>query len=168
MKYKYCYKCGHKTEKIEQDGRTRNYCPNCDTILYVNPIPSVAICTVNKRDEILLVRRAVEPEKGRWCLPGGFIENGETSQKTALRELHEETGLHGYSPELLGIETHLNGYFGDILLIGYSIILKDFNPTAGDDAAEVRFYKFSEMPPVAFRAHRKFIKIYKKLNKLGD
>ncbi|MCF7884917.1 MAG: NUDIX hydrolase [Candidatus Marinimicrobia bacterium] len=161
MKYNYCYKCGHKTRGITRDGRKRDYCPNCQIVLYDNPIPSVAICTRDQKGRILLVKRAVEPEKGKWCLPGGFIERGETTQETALRELEEETALEGRSPELLGIETHLNGYFGDILLIGYTITLDNYEIRAGDDAAAAKFFNFNEMPSVVFQAHRNFIKIYK-------
>ena len=162
MKYKFCYKCGRKTEVVNEGGFQRAFCPHCEIILYQNPIPSVAICTRDRQNRILLVKRAVEPQKGEWCLPGGFIENGETSAETALRELEEETGLKGYSPTLLGIETHLNGYFGDILLIGYEVTLQSYTPTAGDDAAEAEFFGPAEMPDIAFRAHRKFLDTYLK------
>jgi len=162
MKYKYCYKCGKKTERIFRDNKERDYCPNCKVVLYHNPIPSVAVYASNSKGHLLLVKRAVEPNKGEWCLPGGFIENGESSAETALRELKEETGLDADNPELIGVETHLNGYFGDILLIGYSVNLKNFALQPGDDAAEARFYELSQIPPIAFRAHRKFVRLYQK------
>src|SRR6056297_2939090 len=162
MKYKFCYKCGSKTAISQVEGRRRAYCPDCQTILYDNPIPSVAVCTQNKDKQILLVKRAVNPEKGKWCLPGGFVEKGETTRETALRELREETGLSAHSPQLLGVETHLNGYFGDILLIGYSVILENFDLEAGDDAEEANFFDFNDMPEIAFGAHRIFIKRYRK------
>ena len=165
MKYIYCYKCGQKTEEIMLEGRKREYCPNCQAVLYDNPIPSVAICTENLKGEILLVKRSVEPEKGKWCLPGGFIERGETSEQTVFRELKEETGLEAHSPQIIDVETHLNGYFGDILLIGYRVILKNYEPTPGDDAEEAEFYDYSEMPAVAFKAHRKFVKLYRNQKK---
>lgn len=160
MKYRYCHKCGKKTEKIIQGNKERDYCPNCKTIFYKNPTPSVAVCAVDEENRLLLVKRAIEPEKDRWCLPGGFIENGESSRQTVLRELKEETGLTASEPELLGVETHLNGYFGDILLIGYSVNLDSYNLTPGDDAADAKFFEFSKTPPIPFRAHRKFIKLY--------
>ena len=162
MKYKFCYKCGSKAEIILVEGRKQAYCPECQTILYDNPIRSVAVCTRNNDNQILLVKRAVEPEKGKWCLPGGFVERGETTRETALRELKEETGLAATSPQLLGVETHLNGYFGDILLIGYSVVLENYKPVAGDDAAKAHFFDLSSMPEIAFRAHRIFIEHYQK------
>ena len=89
---KYCNNCGEKVilEIPKGDNRERYCCPNCETIHYQNPKPTATLICVNK-DKILLVKRAFEPAKGEWSLPGGFIELGETPEDAAKRELVEET-----------------------------------------------------------------------------
>ncbi|MBL4794321.1 MAG: NUDIX hydrolase [Pseudomonadales bacterium] len=89
---KYCSACG--SDKIELrtpqgDNRQRHVCGNCDIIHYDNPriicgtLPLVG-------DKVLLCSRAIEPRKGKWTLPAGFMENGESTQEGAMRESWEE------------------------------------------------------------------------------
>ena len=75
----------------EGDNLKRYYCPECDTIFYTNPNVVVgALCIRN--DKILMAKRNINPRKGLWTLPAGFMENAETLQDGALRETFEETG----------------------------------------------------------------------------
>lgn len=67
-------------------------CNNCSQITYSNPIP-VAVILLPVDNGILLVRRGIEPAKGKLALPGGFIETGETWQEGGARELREEAGV---------------------------------------------------------------------------
>jgi len=157
MKYRYCYHCGALTKMIEIEDRRRSFCNNCNLVLYENPIPSVAILAINDKKEILLVRRSVEPGKGKWSLPGGFIEMGETPIEAVIRELYEETGLQGKNPELVNVDTHLNGFYGDVLLIAYSVELEKYNVTSGDDVSEARFFNLSKRPELVFRIHEDFL-----------
>lgn len=90
---KYCSHCGSPTRHIVPDGdnRPRNVCTSCHTVHYVNPrIVTGAICTWEGR--VLLCRRAIEPRHGKWTLPAGFMEIGETMAAGALRETREESG----------------------------------------------------------------------------
>jgi ADP-ribose pyrophosphatase YjhB (NUDIX family) len=157
MKYKYCYNCGNPTKIIRIDNVERAFCENCNLILYENPVPSVALLAKNDKDEILLVKRAVEPGFGKWSLPGGFMELGESSEQTAIRELHEETGLIGKNPRLISIDTHLNCYYGDILVIAYSVELVNYNLKPADDVSDAKFFRISERPELAFKIHEQFI-----------
>ena len=78
----------------EEDNRVRGVCDACNTIHYENPKPTATlICPI--KNSILLVKRAFDPGKGLWGLPGGFIELNESPQDAAKRELFEETGLKG-------------------------------------------------------------------------
>jgi len=79
----------------EEEGRKRLVCPACGWVNYENPIPSSAALVRNEKGEILLVKRGVEPGRGKWALPSGFIEIEETPEEACLRELKEETGLEG-------------------------------------------------------------------------
>lgn len=88
---KFCSNCGHSVEQRipEGDDRVRYVCPSCHTIHYQNPNMVVGTLAVSG-DAVLLCRRAIEPRKGFWTLPAGFMENGETTVAGALRETWEE------------------------------------------------------------------------------
>ncbi|MGA9853239.1 MAG: NUDIX hydrolase [Gammaproteobacteria bacterium] len=88
---KYCGQCGHEvTVKIPPgDHLPRYICEHCGTIHYQNP-KLVVGCVAEWEDKILLCRRAIDPRKGHWTLPAGFMENGETVEQAAWREAAEE------------------------------------------------------------------------------
>jgi len=90
----YCPGCGHKTiEAIPAgDDSLRQVCPNCGHVHYENPKILVA-CIVYEGDKVLWIKRAHEPYAGRWAVPAGFMERGETVPEAACREFREETGL---------------------------------------------------------------------------
>jgi ADP-ribose pyrophosphatase YjhB (NUDIX family) len=90
----YCSHCGSdQLEEIipEGDNRKRLVCANCGHIHYSNPNMVVGCLPVYK-GKILLARRDIEPRKGLWNLPCGFLENEETVEQGAIREVLEETG----------------------------------------------------------------------------
>lgn len=91
---KYCRRCGSAVQyRIPDDGDTREraVCPACGEIHYVNPlIVTGTVPTWGSR--ILLCRRAIEPRQGKWTLPAGFMELGETLAEGAARETVEESG----------------------------------------------------------------------------
>lgn len=160
MNNKFCYNCGQKTESKKIEGRIRSFCTNCNMILYKNPIPSVAIVTMNNDNEILLTKRAVEPGKGYWCLPGGFIESGETIEESVSRELKEETNLDCQEIKLLAADSVINGYWGDILILGYSVKLIKGELIAGDDAEEAKFFPKTQRPDLVFPIHENLLQKY--------
>ena len=88
---KFCGKCGASvTLKVPvDDNRQRHVCDACETIHYINPKVIVG-CLPTVGDKILLCKRAIEPRYGKWTLPAGFMENGETSADGAARETWEE------------------------------------------------------------------------------
>ena len=156
----FCSNCGKKNKFGEKDGNKRFYCPSCNTIHYENPKPTATlICPRNK--SILLVKRATEPGKGLWGLPGGFIERGESPETGAARELLEETNLQGTVKKLLGTCSHFNTIFGDILLVGMEVQITDWSTLkAGDDATEAVLFPLEDLPPLAFPCHENIVTIY--------
>lgn len=98
---KFCSACGHPVSyRIpEDDNRHRHVCDNCHTIHYQNP-RIIAGCVPTVGDKILLCKRAIEPRKGYWTLPAGFMENGETTREGAQRETWEEACAQVDSLEL--------------------------------------------------------------------
>jgi len=90
----HCRQCGSAVEhRIPDDGdtKTRAVCPACHTIHYVNPLNVVGTIPV-WGDKVLLCKRNIEPRKGKWTLPAGFMELGETTAEGAARETVEEAG----------------------------------------------------------------------------
>jgi ADP-ribose pyrophosphatase YjhB (NUDIX family) len=86
----------------EGDSRTRSICDHCGFVDYVNPrIVVGAVCTWE--DTILLCRRSIEPRRGFWTLPAGFLEEGETVEEGVLREAREEAGADLELDGLLGV-----------------------------------------------------------------
>lgn len=158
-KFKYCPDCGHDNIELSRiDGQNREKCQKCGKVFYKNPIPSVVGISINDDKEILLVKRGVEPDIGSWCLPGGFIELGETSEQAVKRELLEETGLDVNPGEIITVDTTLGGFYGDVIVIAYKITVRegqDFMP--GDDALEVQYYPKEKLPRLTFRSHELII-----------
>lgn len=138
----------------------RNYCSACTLILYENPVPATCVVAVDATDRILLVRRNIEPKTGYWCLPGGFLENGETPEQGALRELKEETDICGRIDMLLGIITNKGALYDTILMIGFLVRNFSGTPSPGDDADKTGWFDIDALPEIAFESHRSFIRIY--------
>ena len=163
----YCSQCSHKNSFSLIDGNMRYHCPKCKTIHYQNPKPTATLI-VPKNNQILFVRRAFEPAKGCWSLPGGFLELGETLKEGALRELKEETNLKGEVSKLLGTCSHFNSIFGDVLLIGLEVKVENWNKLkTGDDAYDATFFDINKCPKLVFKCHQKIFNYYlKSLNKL--
>jgi len=91
---KHCRQCGTAVQhRMPDDGDTkvRAVCPACHTIHYINPLNVVGTIPVWD-DQVLLCKRNIEPRKGKWTLPAGFMELGETTAEGAARETVEEAG----------------------------------------------------------------------------
>lgn len=91
----FCPNCG--ADRLSRhvpvgDTHQRLVCAGCDYIHYENP-KIIAGCIIEQDGKYLLCQRAIEPRSGTWTLPAGFMENGETTEQAALREVWEETGV---------------------------------------------------------------------------
>lgn len=157
-KKQFCPYCRHKlTEKIIED-RLRLYCTQCRSPIYENPIPATAAVYFNENHEVLLVRRKVDPKKGEWCLPGGFVELEETPEQCCVRELKEETNLNGEIRNLMGVYLSDSPVYKSVLVIGYLLNRVDGQIRAGDDSDEVDFFSLDHLPAIAFMSHRSLIR----------
>jgi len=139
------------------EGRRRLRCERCGEIHYENPLPATAMVCRNNKGDFLLVKRSEPPGVGQWCLPGGFIEVGETAQQGALRELKEETGLEGRILRVIDVVSRINGYWGDVLLIGFEVEITGGTLRAADDAADARYFPPKQLPEIAFDTHRRIL-----------
>ena len=105
----FCSRCGTQLEfgEIEGEDRERLACPSCGHIAYVNPRLVVTVFPITEAGELVLIRRGIEPGKGWWAQPGGFLEVDETVHQAAIRETWEETGLLVAPGEIIGLYTRL-------------------------------------------------------------
>jgi ADP-ribose pyrophosphatase YjhB (NUDIX family) len=105
----YCSNCGASLRfgSIEGEDRDRLSCPECGHIAYVNPRLVVTALPITDAGELVLLRRGIEPGRGRWAQPGGFLEIDETVHEAAIRETLEETGLRIEPGEIIGLYTRL-------------------------------------------------------------
>ena len=157
---RYCPYCG--TGLIEKfcEEALRRFCNRCNEPIYENPLPATCLVVVDAEDRVLLVKRSVDPKKGFWCLPGGFMELGETPEQAALRELKEETGLAGKIDMLLGVLTNPSALYHSVLIVGYLVKSYSGSLIAGGDANDTALFHMNELPEIAFESHASFIRMY--------
>lgn len=137
-------------------GKRPEYCYDCP-----HPAVTVDIAVFREREgrlEVLLIRRGHDPFKGRWALPGGFVDQDESLERAASRELMEETGLKRLSLVQVGA-------FGDpgrdprghTVTIAFAGLLDRHRQVqAGDDAADARWWPVTRPPRLAFD-HRRIL-----------
>ena len=160
---RYCSSCGSKVEERQAFGQLRPVCPSCGRVHFLDPKVGAGVL-IAEDGKILLVRRSVEPEIGKWTLPAGFVEGDEDPRLTASRECLEETGLEVEIGELVEVVHGTEHSAGASIVIIYTgeIIRGELMPSDDADAAE--FYSPAELPPLAFSATQKAIEKWKHTN----
>lgn len=148
---KFCSQCGGKLayRVPEGDSLQRHLCDDCGVIHYVNPKLVIGALPEWNR-KILLCRRAIDPRKGYWTLPAGFMELGETTEQAAIRETLEEANAR---IELNELYTMLSvPHFGQVHLF-YRARLLDLNFSAGPESLDVELFDEADIPweDIAFR-----------------
>lgn len=130
-------------------GKTAKYC-------YKYPHPNVTTdCVIfgfdGARLMVLLIQRGMEPYKGRWAFPGGFLEMEESAEEGALRELREETGLRGaYIRQFHTFTAPQRDPRERVITIAYYALVRMQDVKGGDDAADARWFALTEVPQLAF------------------
>ncbi|HEY3294292.1 MAG TPA: NUDIX domain-containing protein [bacterium] len=155
---RFCSRCGGSLVQQQRDGRSRPVCPDCGHVVYLNPVPSVA-AILFREGRVLLVKRNIEPGIGLWCLPGGFIETGETTEQAVVREVQEETGLLCKTLDLVAARSITAGYYGNIIVLCYRAEILEGELCAGEDAADAQYFDITQTPVLAFGVHRRFLEL---------
>jgi len=157
---KHCRACGAAVSyrTPADDNRDRATCTACATIHYENPLNVVGTLPV-WQDKVLLCRRAIEPRRGLWTLPAGFMELGESTAAGALRETIEEAGAH---VEMLGLYTLLNVVRVGQVHLFYRARLLDTEFDPGPESLEVQLFSEADVPwpELAFRTTRTTLELF--------
>ena len=159
----YCSHCAAPVKRIipEGDHVARDVCTSCDTVFYKNPLV-ITGCIVEEGDSVLLCKRNIEPRKDFWTIPGGFMENDETTMQGAARETIEESladvdivRLHG----IYNIPRVNQVYF---IYIGK---MKTINYGPTPESTDVELFHIDEIPwdDMAFRVIKKSLSYYLKV-----
>ena len=156
----HCRACGGTVVYAvpAEDNRERATCTKCGTVHYENPLNVVGTLPVWE-DRVLLCRRAIEPRRGLWTLPAGFMELGETVEEGAVRETTEEAGAR---IELQGLFTML-----DVARVGqvhffYRARMLDIDFVPGPESLEAKLFAEADIPweDIAFRTTKRTLELY--------
>jgi ADP-ribose pyrophosphatase YjhB (NUDIX family) len=149
---KYCPTCGHPVGFLipPGDNRPRAVCGHCGTIHYQNPRVVVG-CVPEWAGRILLCRRAIEPRRGYWTTPAGFLENGESLQAGAARESLEEACARVEIGSLLSVVNVLHAHQVHVQFRA-RLLAPEFDN--GEESIEVGLFEERDIPwaDIAFRS----------------
>ncbi len=164
--FRFCPSCG--SPRLVSDRGRRWICPDCG-FEYFHNVASAAGVIIETRSGVLLLERAKEPQKGKLCLPGGFVEPGEGAEDAALRECREELGWAPGRIEFIASYPNLYRYKG----VPYATCDLYFRalppgPDIGsldpdrEESASLRFAFFEDFPwdDIAFGSARRAIRRY--------
>lgn len=167
-KFSFCPQCASALVERQVDRRRLPACPQCSFIDWRNAKPCAGALVISG-GKVLLVKRGIEPYKGCWDIPGGFMEPHETPEQAVARELLEETGLTIANPQYLTAlpdiygPTPADGHEPDFTLNIYFVAtVAGGTLTASDDAVEARWFALDALPAddqLAFVHARKVMKL---------
>ena len=144
IEFQYCPVCGGRlnSKNLKSEEPDRLVCTKCDFVFYLDP--KVVACSIVEMDgHIVLLKRDIDPQKGKWVLPGGYVDRGEEVKAAAVRETEEECGLKIRTKGLLG----LYSYPGRIsVVVVYVAELSGGKLIVGDETAEVGLYSPANIP----------------------
>lgn len=123
---------------------------------YKYPRPAVTadcvVMTTEFEPRVLLIQRGGDPYKGRWAIPGGFLNMDETTEQCAIRELEEETGLQIDQVYQIGAYSKVDrDPRGRTISVAYlALVNQPLDVSGQDDAAEAKWFSVNALPPLAF------------------
>ncbi len=163
--YKFCPVCGGglNTLKLKEHEPARLVCSECAFIFYQDP-KLVAFSVVELNDKVVLLRRGIEPQRGKWVLPGGYVDRGEEVEAAAIRETEEECGVKTCIKSLMGIYSYQGG---PVVIIAYVTSYLSGKLIAGDETEEVKLLRIEEIPwnDLAFRSTTDALRDYCEMRK---
>lgn len=141
---KFCPKCGGSLllQALPRDPKERLVCQSCRFIYYEDP--KVSACTIPVMDgKVVLVRRAIDPGRGLWVFPGGYMDRHETIQEAAIRETREEVGLEVRPTDLIGVYSYNTSI---VVIVVYACEVVGGELRIDEESDEVRLFAEAEVP----------------------
>jgi ADP-ribose pyrophosphatase YjhB (NUDIX family) len=139
---RFCPECGGPLAGRQVEQRVRPACPACGFVWYDDP--KVAACTIPAVEgRLILVRRSINPARGLWVFPGGYMDRGETVEEAAVRETREETGLDVAVRGLSGVYSYRDSI---VVIVVYRVEVRGGRPVPGAECMEVRGFAPDEVP----------------------
>ena len=142
--WQFCPRCGGPLAPavLKEGEEPRPACPACGFVVYLNP--RLAACTITTLDGgIVLARRGIHPERGKWTLPGGLVDRSETPPAAAVRETLEEIKVR---VSLTGILDVYSFPGQETVVIVYAADVLSGVPAAGDETLEVKVFAPEAIP----------------------
>jgi ADP-ribose pyrophosphatase YjhB (NUDIX family) len=155
--YVYCPRCATPLVTRPVGDKPRRACPQCSFIYFTDPKVGVGVLVIDA-GRVLLVRRTMMPEKGKWSIPAGYLDLGEDPAATAVREAFEETHLEVEIERLLDVYFNPPAAGGASIFILYEARLLGGDLAPGDDADAAAFFGPGELPELAFSSTRDAIR----------
>jgi 8-oxo-dGTP diphosphatase len=156
--WRHCPRCATELRRVEDGGEERVECPECGFVRFAASFPTASAFVLDDDGtHVLLARRADEPDRGKWDVPGGFLGEGEDAVEGLRRELREETSLELDVGDFVGTFTDT---YGDgpgsvyVLNLVWEARISSGEPVPADDVAELRWFPLDALPEdveLAFR-----------------
>lgn len=161
--FRFCPVCGGELESrnLKDPEPPRLVCKDCEFIFYLDP--KLVVCSIVEVGErVILLKRGIDPQKGKWVMPGGFVDRGEEIRSAALRETAEECGIKIELRDLLGIYSY-EGKTEVVVVYIAEQVSGDLK--IGDETVDVKLCTPEEIPwaELAFQSTVDALKDYCKL-----
>jgi len=143
---RFCPHCAAPVEWRDQASVQRPYCSRCHVTFYQDPKLAVAVL-IEHEGGLLLQRRTIDPGKGKWTFPSGYVDRGERVEDAAVRETFEETGLTVHLDRLVGIYSQTGN---PVVLAVYAAGVVGGRVVTSDESDEIASFPVDELPELAF------------------
>jgi len=151
MEDRYCPACGGALDLRGHD----RVCTACGRVHHRDPKVGVGVVARDDAGRLLLVRRGVQPGKGLWALPAGYVDAGEDPRAAAAREALEETGLVVEVGAVIDAYTTTGG--GASFFLAFRARVVGGTLGAADDVTDARFFALDDLPELAFESTREAV-----------